>query len=124
MIKVQNLCFKYPGKELFFSNLHFELPPGHIYGLLGKNGAGKTTLLKLLTGLRFPQNGSVNVNGFQPRYRQSDFYNKYISFQKNFIYQITHDKNMKTHTLHFTRCSNMMSFYTTYINLKFQNPVM
>lgn len=73
MIEIRDLFFKYPGKERFFNDLNIIMSSGHIYGLLGKNGAGKTTLLKLLTGLRFPQKGSVNVNGFQPKYRQPEY---------------------------------------------------
>ncbi|MDQ3192148.1 MAG: ABC transporter ATP-binding protein, partial [Bacteroidota bacterium] len=38
---------------------------GFIYGLLGKNGAGKSTLLKHITGMTFPDKGSVKVIGFE-----------------------------------------------------------
>ena len=36
--------------------------PG-IYCLLGRNGAGKSTLLKMITGVTFPTEGEIEVNG-------------------------------------------------------------
>jgi len=68
VIQINNLSFSYK-KERLFSNLNLFLPPGNIYGLLGKNGAGKTTLLKLISGLRFPQKGDISVLGYDPAQR-------------------------------------------------------
>ncbi|MCK5153771.1 MAG: ABC transporter ATP-binding protein, partial [Spirochaetales bacterium] len=60
-------------KTKLFSNLSLELKAGNIYGLLGKNGAGKTSLLKIISGLLFPDAGTVDVNGFTPRQRDPGF---------------------------------------------------
>lgn len=46
-------------KALNDVTLHFE--PGKIYGLLGPNGSGKSTTLKLITGLVYPNSGTVSV---------------------------------------------------------------
>jgi len=72
MIEVQNLSFTYSKKKNgIFNNLSLSMEGGHIYGLLGKNGAGKTTLLKLISGLRFPQDGSCKVLGMESKKRNA-----------------------------------------------------
>jgi ABC-2 type transport system ATP-binding protein len=68
MVVIKNLSFGY-GKKKLFRNLNVQLAPGNIYGLLGKNGVGKTTLLKLITGLRYPQEGECRVLNYTPRKR-------------------------------------------------------
>ncbi len=45
------------------NDLHMQLPPGKIVGLLGPNGSGKTTLLKLIAGLLTAGSGSIAVCG-------------------------------------------------------------
>lgn len=73
MIEIQNLSFGYKRKRLLYENLSLKLEEGSIYGLLGKNGAGKSTLLKNFIGLLFPKNGSISVNGFEPKKRWPSF---------------------------------------------------
>jgi len=69
MIEIRQLTFRYQKKPLF-QNLHLELAPGNLYGLLGRNGAGKTTLLKLCCGLLLPQEGEIRVFGQDPARRR------------------------------------------------------
>jgi len=44
-------------------NLTFTLQDGDRVGIIGHNGAGKSTLLRLLSGVYFPSQGSVRING-------------------------------------------------------------
>ncbi|WP_299428387.1 ABC transporter ATP-binding protein [uncultured Meiothermus sp.] len=55
------------GKTDGVHDLSLELHPGQAVGLLGLNGSGKTTTLKLLAGMLFPTQGSVEVLGQPPR---------------------------------------------------------
>lgn len=62
MLQINDLEFRYRRqKQPLFSDLNLTLESGNIYGLLGRNGAGKTSLLKILTGLLFPNEGTVSV---------------------------------------------------------------
>lgn len=73
MISIQNLDFSYPKKAALFHELDWECPSGSIVGLLGKNGAGKSTFLRLLSGLIFPKNGSIQIHDRQPKERKATF---------------------------------------------------
>lgn len=45
-------------------NIHFEVDPGELFGIIGPDGAGKTTLFRILTTLLIPDNGSASVDGY------------------------------------------------------------
>ena len=65
MITIKDLSFSY-GNNAVLKQISMELLPGNIYGLLGENGVGKTTLLTLLCGLKKPQVGTIDIDGFKP----------------------------------------------------------
>ena len=46
-----------------------EIRRGEILSLLGENGSGKTTLMNMLSGIYFPDSGSIYVNGKPVRIR-------------------------------------------------------
>lgn len=53
--------------------ISFSIREGELVGFIGPNGAGKTTTLKVLSGLLYPTSGNVEVSGFAPWDRKSDF---------------------------------------------------
>ncbi|MFZ9660626.1 MAG: ABC transporter ATP-binding protein [Chitinophagaceae bacterium] len=59
---------KYFTTQKAVDDVSFSIPKGSIFGLLGPNGAGKTTLLRMITGILYPDNGSILLNGelFKP----------------------------------------------------------
>lgn len=55
---------KHFGNLTAVNNLSIRIPPGRIHAFLGPNGAGKTTTIRMCTGLLQPDEGVVQVNGF------------------------------------------------------------
>ncbi len=50
-------------KKVVLENISFCIQKGEAVGLIGKNGCGKSTTLKLLTGIMYPDSGSIRLNG-------------------------------------------------------------
>ena len=44
-------------------NVDLKLKKGEILSVLGENGSGKTTLMNILSGIYFPDEGTVKING-------------------------------------------------------------
>ena len=45
------------------NKVHLNVKKGDIYGFIGQNGAGKSTMLRLVTGLGFPDSGTLEIFG-------------------------------------------------------------
>lgn len=45
------------------NDVSFTIKKGECVALFGKNGAGKSTILKMITGVTYPTEGTVEVNG-------------------------------------------------------------
>ena len=69
MISIENLGFSY-GENVVLKDITMKLEDGHIYGLLGENGVGKTTLLTLLSGLKKPKCGKIEIENQKPFNRE------------------------------------------------------
>jgi ABC-2 type transport system ATP-binding protein len=54
---------KYYGRHKVVDHLDLRVPPGTVYGLLGRNGAGKSTTLKMLAGIVRPDYGRAELLG-------------------------------------------------------------
>ena len=86
VISVANLCktFKVKEKEQGFKgsiksimhptyknvtavdNISFNVEEGEMIAFIGPNGAGKSTTIKMLTGILYPDSGSIEVLGINP----------------------------------------------------------
>lgn len=62
LLELQNLK-KYYATQKAVDDISFSIEEGSIFGLLGPNGAGKTTLLRMITGIFYPDEGSILFNG-------------------------------------------------------------
>ncbi len=92
-IEVDNICKKYkvskrksgiPGMiaNLFVpkfedkeavKDISFSIEKGEMVGFVGPNGAGKSTTIKMLSGILYPDSGSISVDGIIP-YKQRKEY--------------------------------------------------
>lgn len=61
-IEIKNLTKNY-GKVCALDNVSVTFEEGKIYGLLGRNGAGKSTMLNCISGLIFPSDGTITLDG-------------------------------------------------------------
>lgn len=58
-------------------DISFTIQKGEIVGFIGPNGAGKSTTIKMLSGILYPDEGNIKINGFIP-YKQRKQYVKNI----------------------------------------------
>lgn len=62
ILRTNKLSKKYKN-DFAIQNINVKVRKGEIYGLIGQNGAGKSTMLRLVTGLAFPTEGSIELFG-------------------------------------------------------------
>lgn len=61
-IELKNISKSF-GKVLANDKVNLTLRKGEILSILGENGSGKTTLMNMLSGIYFPDEGQIFVNG-------------------------------------------------------------
>ncbi|MDB4868869.1 MAG: D-ribose transporter ATP-binding protein [Cohnella sp.] len=55
--------YKTFGPHYALSDVHFDIMPGEVHGLVGENGAGKSTFIKIVTGVYAPDSGKLVWQG-------------------------------------------------------------
>ncbi len=79
-IEFKNVSYKYTNDgDYVIKDLSFKINPGEKIALVGNNGAGKTTIIKLLTGLYYPLEGEILINGINIYDFNIDDYYKLLS---------------------------------------------
>ncbi|MCR4907604.1 MAG: sugar ABC transporter ATP-binding protein [Lachnospiraceae bacterium] len=68
IVELKNAVKRFPG-VVALKNMHLNVKPGEIHGLIGENGAGKSTLIKVLTGVFQPDEGEIYVEGVQQHFK-------------------------------------------------------
>lgn len=61
-LRVRNVTKRY-GDFTAVKDLNFEVKAGRVFGFLGPNGAGKTTTIRMLVGINFPDEGTIELFG-------------------------------------------------------------
>ena len=63
MIKLENVCYSYPGQPNLLQNITTSFEEYKVTSILGPNGCGKSTLLKVICRLLQPSSGKVLLRG-------------------------------------------------------------
>ena len=61
-VKMRNITKTF-GSVVANDNVRLNIYKGEILALLGENGSGKTTLMNMLSGIYFPDEGNIFING-------------------------------------------------------------
>lgn len=61
-IELKNICKRF-GNILANNNVNLTVNRGEILSLLGENGSGKTTLMNMISGIYFPDEGQIFIDG-------------------------------------------------------------
>jgi ABC-2 type transport system ATP-binding protein len=64
VLKVENLRKSFKGKEIL-KDISFEVRKGEIMAILGPNGAGKSTTIRNIMGILYPDEGSIEFQGYK-----------------------------------------------------------
>ena len=62
LLKINQLCVRYPDGNQVLNQLSFHIETGETVGIVGANGAGKSTLLKSIVGIILPGEGSIEID--------------------------------------------------------------
>jgi len=78
-VAAYDLAFNYPNHPAPIQALNFSIKPGENVALYGELGSGKSTLTSLLTGLRSPSEGRIEINQTDIRELQLDSLRQHIA---------------------------------------------
>ncbi len=78
-IRFDNVRFKYPsGDDHSLNGVSLEFKKGESLGIAGLSGSGKSTMIKMLSGLYYPTEGKMLVNGVDSRRLDLEHYKRHI----------------------------------------------
>jgi len=67
-VEFKGVNFRYPeAEDDSLKNISFKIAPGETVGLIGRVGSGKSTIGRLVSGLYYPTNGAVLIDGTDTR---------------------------------------------------------
>jgi ABC-type sugar transport system ATPase subunit len=65
-IGIRNIAKSF-GQTQALRGVSLDIATGSLHGLIGPNGSGKSTLIRILTGLEWPDNGTITLDGVTHR---------------------------------------------------------
>ncbi len=96
-IELKDVSYTYEGADKpAISHFNLKIRGGEKLALIGLNGAGKTTLVKLISGLYFPDEGTITINGIdRTRFSKEDYFSLMsVMFQDAYFLPVPLDENL------------------------------
>ena len=62
-VRMRGITKEFAGKVVANKDVNLDINRGEILALLGENGSGKTTLMNMLSGIYFPDSGTIEIDG-------------------------------------------------------------
>lgn len=95
-LETNKLTKKFKG-EIAVDSVNLKIRKASIYGFLGPNGSGKSTTLKMITGLLYPTNGEIIIDGH--KWSRKDLNDIGALIESPALYgNLTARENLKVHT--------------------------
>ncbi len=63
-VEFENVSFSYQKGRKIIDNVSFDVPDGHVLGIVGHTGAGKSTLANLLMRMYDVEEGEIRIGGY------------------------------------------------------------
>lgn len=86
MIEAINI-HKYYGKQHVLKGIYLQIKRGQFIAIMGRSGSGKTTLLNILSGLDYPDEGNIKINGNKFNFTNDAKMTEYRQKKVGFIFQ-------------------------------------
>ncbi|KLU74534.1 lantibiotic protection ABC transporter ATP-binding protein [Clostridium botulinum] len=115
-LETKNLTKKFKNQRAV-DCINLKIKKGSIYGFLGPHGAGKSTTLKMITGLLYPTEGEIIINGSKwTRHCLKDI--GVLIESPAFYGNLTARENLKVHTTLLNLPDKRIDEVLSIVNLK------
>jgi ABC-type multidrug transport system fused ATPase/permease subunit len=96
-VRFKNVSMGYEGDDRVLKDVSFVIPEGSTFAIIGPSGAGKTTIIDLLLRFYDPQEGSIELDGYDLRDWSLSLLRKNIALvgQEVFLFHATIEENIR-----------------------------
>lgn len=71
--RIANLFFPKYDRKKAVDDISFRIAKGEAVGFIGPNGAGKSTTIKMMSGILYPDEGKITINGLNPHKNRIEY---------------------------------------------------
>jgi subfamily B ATP-binding cassette protein HlyB/CyaB len=96
-VMLDHIRFRYrPDGPVILDDVHLQVKPGEVIGLVGRSGSGKSTITKLIQRLYIPESGRVLIDGVDLAMMDTAWLRQQIGvvLQENFLFNRTIRENI------------------------------